>query len=77
MAWIFVLCTLVGGMGGAFAMHFIIKSHMKTCGVLVVDHSDPDDGPYLFLELATDPSFISKQSDIRLSVEVRNYVSQK
>lgn len=43
-----------------------------------VDESDPDSGPYLFLEL--DPNnadAIYKQRYVRLRVELRNYISHK
>lgn len=48
----------------------------KPVGTLRVDRSDLDDGPYLFLELATDPRFIETQKRVVMLVDVKNYISQ-
>ena len=50
----------------------------KPIGSLRVDHSDPDSGPYLFLEL--DPggaNEINKKSRVSLRVDIKNYISHK
>lgn len=50
----------------------------KAVGSLRVDTSDPDSGPYLFLELnrnSTDE--IYRKRYIRLKVEIKNYISRK
>lgn len=48
----------------------------KSIGDLRVDTSDPD-GPYLFLELATDPSNLTNMDYVVLKVNFENIVSQK
>lgn len=45
-------------------------------GTLRVDSSDPD-GPYLFLELETEPSFITKEKTVLLKVDTKSYLSQQ
>ena len=49
----------------------------KSIGDLRVDQSDPDDGPYLFLELKERPDFIKRKKFVILSVKVKNFISQK
>ena len=45
---------------------------------LRVDESDPDSGPYLFLELdRSGADAIYKQRYVRLRVELKNYISHK
>lgn len=49
----------------------------KSQGVLNVDYSDPEDGPYLFLELDTPIADIVSREQVVLDVAVRQYISQK
>lgn len=69
---------LIGCMFGGLCGGFIIyrKYAKKPVGILRVDSSDPD-GPYLFLELKTDPSVITKEEQILLKVDTKSYISQK
>ena len=46
-------------------------------GTLRMDSSDPDDGPYLFLELETTPETLKKQNFVTLKVNNESYISQK
>lgn len=80
MTLVLVLLTaipfLFGILVGIFAVKVIFQE--KPIGSLRVDESDPDSGPYLFLEL--DPNnadAIYKQRYVRLRVELRNYISHK
>lgn len=54
-----------------------IKYHHKPVGTLRVDQSDPDDNPYLFLELSEDPKKLPNQKYIILKVNIENYISHK
>lgn len=49
----------------------------ETIGNLRIDESDPDDRPYLFLELEHDPDSIKRRKRVTLNVRVENYISQK
>ena len=67
---------LIGVMVGVLLSRFIFKE--KPVGSLRVDESDPDSGPYLFLEL--DPggaNEIHKKQRVSLRVEIKNYISHK
>lgn len=80
MTLILVLLTaiplLFGILAGIFATKVIFQE--KPIGSLRVDDSDPDSGPYLFLELDPDGAdAIYKQRYVRLRVELRNYISHK
>lgn len=54
-----------------------ITSCEKPVGVLRVDHSDPDDGPYLFLELSSNPNTLIHDTYVTLKVNTQSYISQK
>lgn len=54
-----------------------INHHHKPVGTLRVDQSDPDDNPYLFLELSEDPKKLPNQKYITLKVNIENYISHK
>ena len=57
----------------------LITRKEKPVGSLCVDNSDPDDGPYLFLEFRPDqnPEVIMRKSYVTMKVDVKNYVSHK
>ncbi len=66
---VFLICGYVLG-------YSLGKNKRKPVGTLRVDSSDPD-GPYLFLELETDPSVIKKEKYVLLKVNTKSYISQK
>ena len=71
-----IIVLLIGVVIGMLVSRFMFRE--KPVGSLRVDESDPDSGPYLFLEL--DRSFkdsIYKRRYIRLRVKLKNYISQK
>lgn len=71
-----IIVLIVGILIGVTASRFIFQE--KTIGSLRVDNSDPDSGPYLFLELNRDGTeAIYKKRYIRLRVDLKNYISQK
>lgn len=56
-----------------------ILSRPKPIGFLRIDESDPDDGPYLFLELSPDstPRVIKTKKYVTMAVKVENFISHK
>ena len=50
-------------------------SQDKPVGTLRIENSDPSDGPYLFLELATDPREIMEKKSVILDVNTKSYLS--
>ena len=55
----------------------MIVSRVFTIGTIRVDNSDPDDAPYLFLELERNVGAITSKKYVTFKVKVENYISQK
>ena len=54
-----------------------IRDTKKNVGYLRVDHSDPDSGSYLFLELTKPMPEIQKRKTVILNVKLEDYLAQK
>lgn len=54
-----------------------ILTRYRSVGFLRVDQSDPQDGPFLFLELDQDVQNLMPKKYIILKIKVQNYPSQK
>jgi hypothetical protein len=52
-------------------------SHDKPVGTLRIDHSEPEEAPLMFLELATDPRSIMSKKQVVLDVSTESYLSHK
>lgn len=52
----------------------VIVSRIKAIGSLRVDNSDPDDNPYLFLELSKDMDAIYSKKYVTLKVNIKNFI---
>lgn len=71
-----IIFLLAGVVIGTIISRFIFKE--KPVGSLRVDESDPDSGPYLFLELNKDGTkAIYTKRYICLKVDIKNYISHK
>ena len=71
-----LVLILFGILAGIIIAKVIFQE--KPIGSLRVDESDPDSGPYLFLEL--DPGSVDaiyKKQYVRLRVQIANYISHK
>lgn len=73
-----VIIALLCGILIGFVVAKIV-SRPKPIGFLRVDESDPDDGPYLFLELSPTfpPNVIKTKKQVTMAVKVENFVSHK
>ncbi len=67
----FVLGVLVG------RVFTIIIARINSVGSLRVDTSDPDDNPYLFLELSKDTNYVFRKKYITLKVNTKDFVPRK
>ena len=65
---------VIGMLGCGLLM--LVFGREKPLGTLRIDTSDPDDGPYLFLELSCDPRLIMSQKTVLLKVNTESYLSQ-
>lgn len=68
IAIVFVIGILIGMIVSE------IISRNDSIGTLRVDSSDPDDGPYLFLELSKDVNHIKRKKYIVLKVNTNSYI---
>lgn len=72
------ICLLI------FAMGFLIGGvviavvlYEKPVGTLRIDTSDPDEAPYLFLELSESVVKIYDKKQVTFDVNTQNYISRK
>ena len=77
-----ILTFVLGAAIGAFVVLFVWRcadNRVKPIGTLVIDNSDPEDGPLPFLELPVGSNFyaITQAERVVLDVEVRDYISQE
>lgn len=71
-----IMVLLIGTITGLILSRFIFKE--KPVGSLRVDQSDPDSGPYLFLELShKGADAIYKKKYIVLKVNLKDYISHE
>lgn len=61
-----------------FILGFTVSTVCKKyVGTLRIDQSDPNDSPYLFLEMSEDPRRLLNKKRVNLKVNTQNYISQK
>lgn len=71
-----IICFCVGIVMG-IVLHMII-SRIKPVGTIRVDHSDPDSGPYLFLELRHGGmETMRKKKYVLFKVNLKSYIPHK
>lgn len=74
---VLIFC-IVGFIIGLIFSYLIVKHY--TIGNLRLDNSDPEEEPYMFLELDSslhNVNWIGKQKFVVLKVLLKNYISQK
>ena len=74
MLWILIIIFLLGASFGGLAMKHSNKPNIV--GNLRIDKSDPQDGPYYFLEFETNPKTIEYYDYVTLKVKKENFISQ-
>lgn len=77
----FIMLMVVTGFVLGIAVGILIgnarTSNMKTQGIIHADYSDPEDGPYLFLEPSVPIAGIVARKRVVFDVDVTQYVSQE
>jgi hypothetical protein len=73
----YLIGLYLGVMIGAAFTFVICHIPKRRIGTLRVDQSDPNDEPYLFLELSVPVDVVKQQKRVMLDVNVENYLSQK
>lgn len=75
MIWMMIILFLIGVSFGCTITR--ITGRQKPIGNLRIDKSDPEDAPYLFLELNESTYVIEKSDYVTLKVVAENYISQE
>lgn len=78
MTWATIfMATFIGVFAGSIITQIFLSA--KRAGTLRIDRSDPDDSPYLFLELEKDCNVevIAKRKYVKFEVKDESYISQK
>lgn len=77
MAWAIILASVISAFVGCFLTLAYLSA--KCTGTLRIDRSDPEDSPYLFLELEKDCNVevIAKRKYVKFEVRDESYISQK
>ena len=71
-----LLIMLLLGIGLGYSI-LMLKVKKQSAGTLRIDHSDPDEAPYLFLESTKEVNWLYKQKYVVFKVNVKDYVTQK
>lgn len=74
---VFTIIAFLAGFFCGFAVSCIKSSRKEPVGDLRIDTSDPDDNPYLFLELSKDLNFVRRKKYITLKVNTISYIPHK
>ena len=61
----------IGVLLTAFSLHHLLIGNLR------IDQSDPEDGPYLFLELKKGVGSFKSKRYVILKVNIKNYISRK
>lgn len=68
-----IIVFLAGVLIGTIIYAIAVKT--ASVGTLRIDQSDPEDSPYLFLELDKSINLITSKKYILMKVERKNYIS--
>lgn len=68
-----IIVFLAGVLVGTIIYAIAIKT--ASVGTLRIDQSDPEDSPYLFLELEKNLSTIVSKKYVIMKVDLKNYIS--
>ena len=68
-----IIAFLVGVLIGTIIYAIAVKT--ASVGTLRIDQSDPEDSPYLFLELDKNLSTIVSKQYVIMKVNLKNYIS--
>lgn len=68
-----IIAFLAGVLIGTIIYAIAVKT--ASVGTLRIDQSDPEDSPYLFLELDKHLGFIASKKYVIMKVNLKNYIS--
>jgi len=71
----YVITFLAGVLVGGIII--MVKLILNTDGTLRLDDSDPNEPPYIFLELRNNPENLYKKKYATLKVSIKNFIPRK
>lgn len=71
-----IVCVFIAGVIVGFCLSRIF-ARVFSIGDIRVDTSEPNEGPYLFLELTKDMRTLMHRKYVVLKVNLKSYISQK
>lgn len=74
-ALLILMLLIIGFILGVYGASVFYR--LKAVGALRVDLTDPDSGPYLFLELEKPVGVIESKKYVTLKIRIREDLSQK
>lgn len=74
--FVYVIFFLAGFISGAIIIDHKLHKN-TTVGKLRIDASDPNESPYLFLELKSDPNEVMKHNRVYLDVDSKPLLSRE
>ena len=71
-----IFAFLSGMFAGIFTAYALLqKEFHKSVGTLLIDRSDPDENPYMFLELPEENlAAITESKSVELTIRTENYI---
>lgn len=72
-----LIAVIISSIVSSLITIWLRKDYKKVVGTLRIDSSDPEDEPYIFLELNKGVGDVSRRSVVTLKVSTKSYLSQK
>jgi len=72
-----LIAVIISSIVSSLVTIWLRKDYKKVVGTLRIDSSDPEDEPYIFLELNKGVGDVSRRSVVTLKVSTKSYLSQK
>lgn len=72
-----LIAVIISSIISSLITIWLRKDYKKVVGTLRIDSSDPEDEPYIFLELNKGVGDVSRRSVVTLKVSTKSYLSQK
>lgn len=70
-----VIAVIIGVIVGVAVTALIVRTHLS--GNLRIDHSIPEDNPYMFLELNKSVSTVLRKKFVVLTVRAEDFIPHK
>lgn len=72
-----LIAVIISSIVSSLVTIWLRKDYDKVVGTLRIDSSDPEDAPYMFLELNRGTGDVSRRKVVTLKVSTESYLSRK